>query len=71
MRRVEAGEVIDVTVAGRLAARLVPAGPRQWLDWSEVADCFVGRADPRWELNRDLIDHELANPWETRSEHGE
>ena len=34
VRRVEAGEVIEVTVSGRLAARMVPAQPRQWLDWA-------------------------------------
>lgn len=64
VRRVEAGEVIDVTVSGRLAARMIPAQPRQWLDWSEVADCFVGPGDPGWGHDRDLIDQELINPWD-------
>lgn len=66
VRRVEGGEVIDVTVSGRLAARMIPVQPRQWLDWSEVADCFVGRADPDWELDRELIDQQLLNPWDGR-----
>jgi antitoxin (DNA-binding transcriptional repressor) of toxin-antitoxin stability system len=52
VRRVEAGEVIDVTVSGRLAARMIPAQPKQWLNWSEVAECCVGRADPGWEQDR-------------------
>ena len=64
IRRVEAGEVIEVTVSGRLAARIIPVQPRQWLPWSEVADCFVGRADPGWGHDRDLIDQELKNPWD-------
>lgn len=64
IRRVEAGEVIEVTVSGRLAARMVPAQPKQWLDWAEVADCFVGRADPGWNQDRDLVDQELTNPWD-------
>ncbi len=71
VRRVEAGEVIEVTVSGRLAARMVPAQPRQWLDWSEVADCFVGRADPGWGQDRDLIEQELSNPWDDQSGRGE
>lgn len=29
VRRLEGGEQIDITVAGRLAARLVPAAPRR------------------------------------------
>ena len=34
VRRVEAGEAIDITVSGRLAARMVPVRPRQWQQWS-------------------------------------
>ena len=49
MRRIEADEVIEVTVSGRLAARMIPAQPKQWLDWSEVAECFIGLADPGWD----------------------
>ena len=71
VRRVDAGEVIEVTVSGRLAARMVPAQPRQWLDWSEVADCFLGRVDPDWAQDRDLIDQELVNPWDDQSGRGE
>lgn len=67
VRRVEAGEVIEVTVSGRLAARLIPARPRQWLDWSEVAGCFAGQPDPDWGQDRDLIDQELINPWDEDS----
>jgi prevent-host-death family protein len=29
VRRVENGEEIDITVAGRLAARIVPAAPKE------------------------------------------
>ena len=70
VRRVEGGEVIDVTVSGRLAARMIPAQPKQWLSWSEVAECFVGRADPGWEQDRDLIDQDLVNPWDDHAERG-
>ena len=71
VRRVEAGEIIEVTVSGRLAARMVPAQPRQWLDWTEVADCFVGRADRGWEQDRDLIYQEIHNPWDDQPGRGE
>jgi len=64
VRRVEAGEQIDITVSGRLAARLVPARPRRWQQWGEVADAFGGRADPDWERDRDLLDQAIADPWD-------
>jgi prevent-host-death family protein len=64
VRRVENGEEIEITVAGRLAARMVPAAPRRWQQWKDIADVFVGRPDPDWERDRDLIDQSIANPWE-------
>ena len=63
VRRVEAGEQIDITVSGRLAARLVPARPRRWQAWTEIADAFGGRADPDWERDRDLLDDAIDDPW--------
>jgi len=64
VRRVEGGEEIEITVSGRLAARLVPAAPRRWQQWTVVADIFNGPADPDWERDRDLIDPSVGNPWE-------
>ena len=66
VRRVESGEEIDITVAGRLAARMVPAAPRRWQRWGDVADLIAGRADPGWKHDRDLIDQAIANPWDRR-----
>ena len=66
VRRVEDGEEIEITVSGRLAARLVPAAPKRWQRWENVADAFAGRADPDWERDRDLVDLSVANPWEPR-----
>ena len=63
VRRVEAGEQIDITVSGRLAARLVPARPKRWLAWEEIADAFTGRPDGDWDRDRDLIDQSVADPW--------
>lgn len=66
VRRVEGGEEIDITVSGRLAARIVPAAPKRWQRWENVADAFAGRSDPDWERDRDLVDQSVANPWESR-----
>jgi len=70
VRRVEGGEEIDITVAGRLAARLIPASPSRWQQWEALADMFTGRADPDWENDRDLIDQSITNPWERSHEGG-
>ena len=64
VRRVEGGEEIDITVAGRLAARMVPAAPRRWQGWGDIAALFNGHVDLEWDRDRDLIDQSVANPWE-------
>jgi prevent-host-death family protein len=64
VRRVESGEEIDVTVAGRLAARIVPAAPKRWQRWEDIADLFAGRPDPDWDRDRDLIDQSITDVWE-------
>jgi prevent-host-death family protein len=66
VRRVEGGEAIDITVSGRLAARMVSARPQQWQSWSDVAECFAGRPDPDWRHDRDRIDQSLTDPWAER-----
>jgi prevent-host-death family protein len=66
VRRVEGGERIDITVSGRVAARMVPVGPKQWLRWSDIVGAFAGRADPDWEHDRDAVDQSVINPWEPR-----
>jgi len=63
VRRVEGGEQIDITVAGRLAARLIPAAPKQWVPWNAIAGLFIGPPDPTWEQDRDLVGQSFANPW--------
>ena len=70
VRRVESGEEIEITVAGRLAARMVPAAPRRWQRWDDIADLFAGRPDPDWDRDRDLIDPSVVNPWERSDESG-
>lgn len=66
VRRVENGEEIQITVAGRLAARMVPPASRQWQRWDDIADLFAGRPDQNWERDRDLVEQTMVNPWEQR-----
>lgn len=66
MHRVEAGEEITITVAGRPSARLVAVAPHTWRRWDEVAELFRGSADPAWERDRDRIDQQLRDPWGDR-----
>jgi len=65
LRRVEGGEQVLITVAGRPSARLVPVSPRAWRSWNDVADIFDGPADPYWDSDRNRLDSELRDPWET------
>lgn len=66
VRRAQAGEEVTVTVAGRPSARLVPAASRTWRRWDDIAELFNGPEDPAWKKDRDRIDQELRDPWETR-----
>ena len=63
IRRVEAGESLTVTVAGRPAALLVPATTRTWRQWADISDLFSGVADADWETDRELIADDLRDPW--------
>jgi prevent-host-death family protein len=66
VRRVEGGEEIEITVSGRLAARLVPASQKRWQSWDDIATAFTGRPDPTWDHDRDLIDGSVVDPWQPR-----
>ena len=63
IRRVEAGESLTVTVAGRPAALLVPATTGTWRQWADISDVFSGVADADWETDRELIADDLRDPW--------
>lgn len=63
VRRVEAGEEITITVAGRPGARLVPAAARTWRNWTDIAELFRGLADPDWDTDRDQIAQGIRDPW--------
>ena len=64
VRRVEAGEEVTITVAGRPSARLIPVASRSWRSWSDLAELFAGPADDEWEHDRSEIDHGIGDPWE-------
>jgi prevent-host-death family protein len=66
IRRVEAGEEIAITVAGRPAARLVPAASRTWRNWPDVATLFAGPEDPSWSADRDEMADDVRDPWDPR-----
>lgn len=66
VRRVAEGEEITITVAGRPGARLVPAMPRAWRRWPDIAELFDGPADTAWDVDRDEIIHDIRDPWATR-----
>lgn len=67
VRRVGAGEEIDITVAGLLAARLVPAQQRRYHRWSDIAGLFAGdvcrfRSGPRPQASGRNRAKPLAGP---------
>lgn len=63
VRRVEDGEAVTITVAGRPAARLVPVAPHAWRQWSDVQELFRGPADRGWPADRERLDGDLRDPW--------
>lgn len=60
VRRVEAGE--EITVAGRLSARLVAAESQSWRSFPAIAQLFDGLEDAEWETDRGLVDQALRDP---------
>ncbi len=65
VRRVEAGEEITITVAGRPSARLIAAASQRWRSFDAVAELFDGPEDTEWELDRDRVDQAVRDPWTT------
>ena len=64
IRSVEPGEQIDITVAGRLAARIGPVMPKMWQTWVAVGDLFHRPPDEHWERDRNLVDQAVKSPWD-------
>ena len=67
VRRAEAGETLTITVSGRPAAVLGPAGRRTWRSSDEIAALFRHSGAGRgWAEERDLVDNEVRDPWADR-----
>ena len=64
LRRVEGGEEITVTVAGRPSAKLVPAADFSWRTWADYSAVFDGPADDDWDRDRDEVPHDVVDPWD-------
>lgn len=64
VRRVEAGEEVTVTVAGRPSVRLVAVAPREWRRWDDIAALFAGPDDADWQRDRHRVDDQLTDPWD-------
>ena len=64
VRQVESGEEIEITVSGRPAARMIPAAPKRWQRWDNIAELFSGRPDPDWQSDVELVEQSITNPWE-------
>jgi len=65
VRRAERGETVTVTVSGREVAQLGPLQGRQWRTWDDIAAVFDGPSDHDWAHDRDLVDHEVSDPFTT------
>ncbi|MEO6122043.1 MAG: type II toxin-antitoxin system prevent-host-death family antitoxin [Acidimicrobiales bacterium] len=63
VRRVELGEEVTITVAGRPSARLIPVARQSWRSFSDVVEVFRGPADPHWELDRERLDQSVPDRW--------
>lgn len=64
VRRAESGTEFVVTVAGRAAARLTPAGPQNWCSTAALDAIFSA---PAWGDDsdaRDYLDQSVRDPWE-------
>jgi prevent-host-death family protein len=60
VRRVENGERITVTVAGRPAAQLVPVTGPTWTPLNTVLDVLGGPPLQAWDRE---VPEELVDPW--------
>ncbi|MGW5189552.1 type II toxin-antitoxin system Phd/YefM family antitoxin [Kribbella sp. NPDC004138] len=66
VRRAESGEHLLITVSGRPAAVLGPPERDHWRRYDEVADVLRPRTDEDWATDRELVDQNLADPWEPK-----
>lgn len=63
VRRAEHGETVTVTVSGREVAQLGPLQRTPWRTWKDIVGVFEGPSDGDWAGDRDLVDHEVNDPF--------
>ena len=63
VRQAEAGEIITVSVSGRVVAELGPVRRDHWRSWPDVAQIFDGPPDPDWSRDSALIDQSPHDPF--------
>ena len=63
MRRVEAGETLTVTVAGRPAAQLSPLKPRQWVSGAPLRSIWASPAATQMLRDLEAFPGELVDPF--------
>lgn len=63
LRRVEAGESLTVTVAGRPVAELHPARRRRWLAGAALAEVWSGPSPRTMDDELASLDSSLVDPF--------
>ena len=63
LRRVEAGETLTVTVAGRPVAELGPAHRRRWVRGPALAGVWRGKAPHTLAADLDGLPAEVVDPF--------
>ncbi len=63
LRRVEAGETVTVTVAGRPVAELAPAARRRWVTGRALADVWRGPGPPGLDEDLGRLGAHLVDPF--------
>ncbi|MGI8947683.1 MAG: type II toxin-antitoxin system Phd/YefM family antitoxin [Ornithinimicrobium sp.] len=63
LRRVEAGESLTVTVAGRPVAELSPAAPRRWVSGPRLAALWRGPAPRGLDTDLEMLDAGVVDPF--------
>jgi len=63
LRRVEAGETLTVTVAGRPVAELGPAHRRRWVSGAALAGVWLGRSPRGLASDLERLPAGLVDPF--------